>query len=78
MKSKLTTVILLIMLTILSWTSYFLHREIHELRAKVATINGIIIEEQAFIRNQRNVDQDIWDMLNLHSEQLSLIWERIP
>lgn len=52
--------------------------KIENLEYRIGKAEARIIEQQAFIRNQRNVDQDIWDMLNQHSEHIGLIWERIP
>ena len=52
--------------------------KIENLEDRLGKAEARIIEQQAFIRNQRNEDQDIWDMLNQHSEHIGLIWERIP
>ena len=55
-----------------------MYDRIEDLQQRIGKAEARIIEQQAFIRNQRNNDQDIWDMLNQHSEHIGLIWERIP
>lgn len=48
------------------------------LRERIALVERINEEQQAFIRNQRNVDNDFQEQLNQHSEHITLIWNRIP
>lgn len=49
-----------------------------ELLDRIAITERINEEQQAFIRNHRIDHLDIQEQFNLHSEQLGLIWNRIP